>query len=427
MDSVADRPSRKRLGAFYTPGWLVARALDSLAHPGPGARVVDLACGEGVWLAHASRWAGVRLFGVDIDAAAIAQAERAIPKASFAVGDALRLSVEPADLIVGNPPWGAGRGRHVRRGAESASAFVLRALELLRPGGRLCLLLPVALLEVAAHRALRERLLAEAAIERVEPVGNFPGVVAPAALLVARREPDPERRRAQPVWTPRGPVAQEALSRDPELSLAARLSADERALVDVLDAGAERLVGRATFILGVVTGANRRALGSDGEPIVAGPDVAPYSIKPPTRRLGLALEKVQQAAPRAAYAREKIVYRFIAPRPVVALDGDGRLTLNSANALAVDDPALDPQFLVAALNSTPLGFVHAARSSLPRVLRRHLERLPLPRAGLAEQRAIARLAESRGAAAADELDDRITALYRLLPAQRRLLAQCRRS
>jgi hypothetical protein len=197
-----------------------------------------------------------------------------------------------------------------------------------------------------------------------------------------------------------------------------------------LESGGERLAGRATFVLGVVTGGNARALGAEGEPIVAGPDVRPYAISSPSRRLAVALEHVQQAAPRAAYARRKVVYRFIAPRPVAAFDELGRLTLNSANGFALDDPGLDPQFVVASLNSTALGFVHAARSSLPRVLRSHLERLPLPSASRAEQRSIARLAGDAGAGAApalEELDERITRLYRLTRSEEALLARCRPS
>jgi hypothetical protein len=307
-------------------------------------------------------------------------------------------------LVIGNPPWGAGRADRVRRGEESASRFVARALDVLAPGGRLCLLLPLAWLEVAAHRAARERLLARAAVERIEPLGNFPGVFAPCALLVARREPERAARVVSSVWTPRGPVAQEALAAAPDRALAARLDARDRALLARLESGAERLAGRVRFILGVVTGSNRTALALDeGEPIVTGPDVSPLAIRPPRRRLCLPLERVQQAAPRAAYARPKIIYRFIARHPIAAVDLDGRLTLNSANALAVEDPELDPDYLAGLLNSTPLGFAHAARSGLPRVLRSHLERLPLPRAAPAARRALARLAREKDRARIDEL------------------------
>ena len=422
--------ARKRLGAYYTPRGIVEDALADLPAPAPSARVIDLACGDGEWLAGArARWPGVRLVGVDVDEAAVERAAARLPGACLQVGDGRSLPLEQADLLVGNPPWGAGRVGGVRRGRESASEFVRRAIELLSPGGRLCLLLPAAWLEVASHRPAREALLARCALERVEPLGDpFPGVFAPCALLVARREDDAEARARQRVWTPAGFAAQATLT--VEGTLNPRLSARDRSILAQLDARAERLGGRVTFILGVVTGGNRRALATDGdgEPILAGPDVRAFAIAPPSRRLVLPLQRVQQAAPRRAYAREKVVYRFIARHPVAAVDGEGRLTLNSANALAPDDPALDPHYVTAALNSTALKFVHLRRHGQPRVLRSHLEALPLPSAGAGERRAIARLAVEKGAAAQAELDARLLALYGISSDDRAYVeAACRAS
>ncbi len=208
--------------------------------------------------------------------------------------------------------------------------------------------------------------------------------------------------------------------RDPELKLHPPLTAADRALLERLERSAERLAGRVSFILGVVTGANRRALGSKeahGEPIVCGSDVTPFRLRPPSRRLTMPLAEVQQAAARGAYAREKVVYRFIADRPIAAVDRKGYLTLNSANALACDDPALAPEFVAAALNSSPLAFAHRARCSLPRLLRG----LPLPAAAPGERRAVvalARAAATGDAAAAPALDELIMELFGLSPAER---------
>ncbi len=423
--------SRKLLGAYYTPASLVENALGTLPETLRPARVLDLSCGEGVWLGAAgARWPDASLEGLDVDRGALEEAARLVPAARLRLADGLLAPIgSDVDLVLGNPPWGAGRVGNDRRGQESATGFVVRALELLRPGGRMCLLLPAAWLEVAAHRAGRERLLELAAIERLEPLGNvFTGVHAPAALLVARREPDAAARSAQPVWTPMGPVAQATLAG--EGSLNPRLSAGDRALLIKLDARAERLAGRVTFILGVVTGRNRAALvdAGGGEPIVSGTDVSAFRIRTPARRLALPLERVQQAARRENYARRKVVYRFIARHPVAAVDEEGRLTLNSANALAVDDPALDEHFVAAALNSSPLRFAHAARHALPRLLRSHLERLPLPAASASARRRIARLAEARGAGATEELDELVMDLFLLTPAERaRLRSACRAS
>ena len=212
---------------------------------------------------------GAALTGVDIDPAAVdAARERlaaaGIRDAALVVADGTRYR-GTFDCVVGNPPWGAGRVGNVRRGAESVSAFVDSAARQIvcAPGGRLCLLVPAAWLEVAAHAPARRRLCAAAAIERLVHLGDvFAGVHAPAALVVARREPDAAARARQIVETPRGPVAQAELLRDSGCALNARLTPAERALAARLERNRERLAGRVRFILGVVTGDNRRALGA---------------------------------------------------------------------------------------------------------------------------------------------------------------------
>jgi predicted RNA methylase len=384
--------TRKVLGAYYTPAPLVARALSYL--PAPTAGIVDLACGDGIWLAAAAaRWPGVPLYGVDIDDAAVTAARRRLGATAEIVCGNGAAARGRHDAVIGNPPWGAGRVGGVRRGDESVSRFVDCAIDNLVTGGRLCLLVPAAWLEVAAHRAARRRLLEAMALERVEHLGDvFPGVHAPAALLIARREPDGAARARQEVLTPRGPVAQALFVRDPDGVINARMSAREQALAARLEAQPERLRGRVRFILGIVTGDNRRALGDSGEPIVTGTDVRPMHLAPARRRLLLPLERVQQAAPRAAYARDKVVYRFVHAFPVAAVDRAGQLTLNSANAFALDDETLDLDFVAAWLNSAPVRWLHRARHAMPRVLRSHLERLPLPAMPPAARRAVARAA-----------------------------------
>ncbi|MCA1663648.1 MAG: hypothetical protein LC659_05170 [Myxococcales bacterium] len=256
------------------------------------------------------------------------------------------------------------------------------------------------------------------------PPDVFAGVHSPAALLVARREPDAEARARQSVETPRGPVAQAELIADGGCALNARLTPPERALAAKLERSRERLAGRVRFILGVVTGDNRRALGADGEPIVIGRDVAPMHIATPRRHLCVPLGRVQQAAPRAAYARDKVVYRFVSSHPVAAVDRDGRLTLNSANAFAVDDDTLELDFVAAWLNSSTVRWLHRARFAMPRVLRSQLERLPLPSTKPAERRAIAAAALG---GAAGTLDALVMNAYRLDDDDRMLVTACPRS
>jgi hypothetical protein len=363
--------------------------------------------------------------GVDIDPAAVAAARERLAGATLTVADGTGRH-GTFDCVVGNPPWGAGRVGHVRRGAESVSAFVEAAVEHLGDGGRLCLLIPAAWLEVEAHAAARRRLCARAAIERLVHLGEvFSGVHAPAALLIARREPDAAARATQLVETPHGAVTQGELMRGSGCALNPRLTPDARALAGKLERNRERLLGRVRFILGVVTGNNGRALAdgaapSDGEPIVTGRDVAPMRIATPRRRLVLPLDRVQQAAPRAAYARDKVVYRFVSSHPVAAVDRGGRLTLNSANAFAVDDTTLELDFVAAWLNSSTVRWLHRARWAMPRVLRSQLEQLPLPVTTAPQRRAIVDAALAGDEARRDLL---MMDAYRLDDAERALVWQ----
>jgi hypothetical protein len=147
-------------------------------------------------------------------------------------------------------------------------------------------------------------------------------------------------------------------------------------------------------------------------------------IGTPQRRLVLPLDCVQQAAPRAAYARHKVVYRFVATHPVAAVDRGGRLTLNSANAFAADDPALDLDFAAAWLNSSTVRWLHRARWAMPRVLRSQLERLRLPPTSADERRAIAAAALDANVSLLDEL---VMDRYRLNDDERALVQAWPRS
>lgn len=110
----------------------------------PGAlRVVDAGCGAGTWtLELAARRPGWRLTGVDLDAAAIAEAERVrqcigIANASFACADFLEFQPrEPVDLVL------SISSAHYAAEAGDGAVLFARLASWLRPGGLLVLFAP---------------------------------------------------------------------------------------------------------------------------------------------------------------------------------------------------------------------------------------------------------------------------------------------
>lgn len=176
---------RKQLGSWFTPPELVERvvaavlddqALGSLPRDRP-IQVIDPACGDGRFLRAvrdrlASAGRASELVGIDIDPAACAAAQGAVPSALIVNADALRAkwrrSHEHFDLVIGNPPFLSQMAAVTARGgssewgggpyADAAVEFLGLAASLVDPsGGRVAFIVPLSLLaarDAAPIRAL---------------------------------------------------------------------------------------------------------------------------------------------------------------------------------------------------------------------------------------------------------------------------------
>lgn len=219
---------RLALGQWFTPPDVARIALALALTPG-ARRVLDPSCGDGVFL-HEARSAGLEeLHGVEVDARAAASCRARVPEAEVVTGDLfeIELGAGSFDAVVGNPPYvrqerlSAAQKQRVRQRlrhgwpempdqlldrlvgrGDLAAAVIARALNLVRPGGRVAFVVSSALLDagyaaalwelvarVGAVRAVidapDERWFADAAINPVIVVierGAAPGSVAIARL-----------------------------------------------------------------------------------------------------------------------------------------------------------------------------------------------------------------------------------------------------
>ncbi len=178
---------RRRGGVHLTPPEIATgvldRSLDGMStRP---ARVIDTACGGGAFLlAAADRLAAhTDLVGYDIDPVAAWCARLATARVGVAadvhVVDTIRAAVDPgspADLVIGNPPFlpqrrsATARGDAERRAlrarfgnligpyTDGAVAFLLDALERVRPGGRVALILPWSVIATRDAAAVRSHI-----------------------------------------------------------------------------------------------------------------------------------------------------------------------------------------------------------------------------------------------------------------------------
>lgn len=186
-----DVDHRRLLGVYYTPDDLAEVLVEWALEHSPGT-VLDPSFGGCAFLRAAAkvlRTKGVEdpgrlLYGVDIDPACATHVRgcTAFKPENFVFRDFLEVRLDclggvPFEAIVGNPPyvrhhWLKGPTRSAARALIESSAihlpatasswayFILHALSFLRPGGRLAMLAPEAILQADYAIPIREALAA---------------------------------------------------------------------------------------------------------------------------------------------------------------------------------------------------------------------------------------------------------------------------
>ena len=230
--------SRTQLGAYYTPTGL-ARTLADLAvadhlHK-PAMRIVDPACGSGIFLCEVLRalerhayQGDVELIGLDVSASAIAMARFALDHGGFMdrpgvetkvrVCDFLLLEEQlDADVILMNPPFLAMPemdsqvrarlkqilGDAFRYRPDLSMAFTSFAQQHLVPGGTLATLLPAGALSQTGGIKWRDGLLRGNEIELVAVLGDhglFRDALVNVASLVMRKADEPLEVAPTMLW-----------------------------------------------------------------------------------------------------------------------------------------------------------------------------------------------------------------------------------
>ncbi len=346
------------------------------------------------------------------------------------------------DVVVGNPPWIAHAGRASHRlephtkhylsfnytsfaGYPSTHGlFVERAVDLLKPGGRLGFVLPSSVSELGGYKAAREAhdrgCDFEAALTDFGE-GCFPGVTQPCMALISRRR---ETGRAHGAWGSAWPVARDDLD-EVGVSLLTRLAS--------MPTLAPELFGER----GIQSDARVKAHLSPGSeahgrfttPVREGADIREFRLGAP--RLWADWQALgRQVRNTSEYEAVKLVLRQTANYTIATLY-DGLPFRNSLLA-GFGSPDWSPAALVALLNSTLIRWHHymrhrdARQPVLPQVKIGHLRAIPQPLAVTSEhQRMLTRLATE--ACANGEMADQHRSQLDLLVAEMYGLSEAERS
>lgn len=459
--SLRDLSLRKQMGAYYTPAQTVTKLIDSLFADEvnlENGTFCDPCCGTGNFLIGLlNKGVGVdNLYGQDIDDLSILitrinmfllneNLSKEHLESHFICGNTLENTFDRSfSVILGNPPWGYNFSKaetdfllkHYKtsksKGMESYDLFIERSINLLEKNGCMAYVLPEAILSVASHLQARELILENTSFKFVSYLGNvFAGVQCPAIILGVRKDGQGNTEQCKVLFDNMEFCISKNRKFDALLFPFNMNDAQYDCLKAIEDvSNAKYLANNAKFALGIVTGNNKEYIKhskeSGYEVVLKGSDILRYAIKNSDNYIRFEPESFQQVAPTELYrAKEKLLYRFICEVPVFAYDNKQTLSLNSCNILIPQIEGMGIKYILAVLNSSVAGYFLSKKFNSVKLLKSHIESLPIPMADKKIQKEIEKkvdqivdASESNITFLYDELDDDIFSIYSLSLEQR---------
>lgn len=439
--SLSSLKNRKEKGAYYTPTAVVNSLINDL-FSGDGMsekEIIDPCCGTGNFILQLPETVkSENVYANDIDEISVKLArinyalkydvvDRNVVYSHITQSDfLLDKGKKKYDIILGNPPWGS---------EDPYDAFVEKAVKSLKNNGHLSFVLPESILTVKSHRDIRKFMLSCVSFKYVEYLGEvFHGVQCPSVILhvlFTGRE-----------LNTKGLVVNDGkktftINTDREVTsdfLSLKITDEEYQLITKIRNIKNRITlkGNATFGLGIVTGDNKRFISEKKipgkEPVLKGSDIGKYRYNTPKNYISFKPKNFQQVAPEVIYrAKEKLLYKFISSDLVFAYDDTGILSLNSCNILIPQIQGLSIKYVMAVLNSSTAQFLYSKMFGSVKVLRSHIEQIPIPVADERKQKELIVLVDDIIAGAdtkqerAKLLDKKISDLYGLSEAEYQMI------
>lgn len=447
--------NRKATGSYYTPTRVVRQLIGKLVEKnGVDKYVLDPCCGTGNFLLQLPEEFPLdKVYGNDIDTISV-KVTRLNMALRFKNADieVIYNNITSQnylseyegvrfDYIVGNPPWGYSFNdtekeylrKHfasaIGKNIESYDVFIEKALSNLKKDGVLSFVLPEAILNVKSHMPIREIIADNNSIQYLGLLGDtFDKVQCPCIILQIQHTEKKISCVGMEV-SDGSKTFRLDLERavDPEY-FSFTLTDDEYKIIRKINtlSNIVYLKDNAIFALGIVTGKNRDYISdkktADNEMVLKGSDLCKYRAKKTDNYIVFKPDTFQQVAPIEYYrAPEKLLYRFISSQLVFAYDDKQTLSLNSCNILIPNISGLDMKYVLAILNSRVAQFVYKKLFHSVKVLRSHIEQIPIPKLPLEGQQEIIgfvellknEMPEEECNQVYERLDDRIRQLYGL--------------
>ena len=397
---------KSQSGSYYTPTNIVDNIIKDYVKK--DSKVLDPCCGTGQFLLAFSDIVEdpLNIYGIDYDKIAVRIARLNIltrfknknfapnifcKNTFFDTGN----SDSKFDVIATNPPWGAHFSKaEIKKlktfhpqitSFESFSYFLKKSLNWLSHSGTISFILPESILNVRIHKDIREIILKTTKVKKIVYLNRvFKNVFTPVIRLDLEKKNKKTKQTTIYNVNKKYKLQQIKWMSNHDFIFDIHSSKYDSQIIDkVYRKKHITLKNNASWALGIVTGNNKKFIISNNrkgfEPIYKGKDVKRFILDTPSFYIQFQPQKLQQVAPEERYrAKEKLIYKFISKNLIFAYDDCKKLTLNSANILIPEIPNYPIKVIVALFNSSLYQFMFQKQFSSIKVLRSHIETLPLP-------------------------------------------------
>ncbi|GHV84394.1 N-6 DNA methylase [Spirochaetia bacterium] len=298
---------------------------------------------------------------------------------------------EEFDVIVTNPPWGSKWTKSQKEYLlklypeietnEIFSIALYNAISMLKNKGELYFFLPHSFLNVATHHNIRNCILKKNNKLSIKLLGNaFKGVLSESILLHIETEKADENILIEDRDNNIYQLSKKSIA-SPDYIISADIKTQDFLLINkIYNTEHVNLKSGTSFALGIVTGNNAKHIlknpAEKTEPIFRGKDIQKYYYELPHCYIVFNPSSYQQIAPIEYYRQKKIAYRFISDTLICTLDCGNALLLNSANIFISHNYPMET--IVGLFNSDIYSFIYKKKFHSCKVLKSHLQDMPLP-------------------------------------------------